>query len=430
MNNATSASSSPAPSPAHPIAEDAAGSESDVDGPLSGLRVIDLSTVLAGPLCAQILGDYGADVIKVEHPERGDSFRTHGPNRDGHGLWWKTVSRNKRCIGLYLGDPDGAEVFRQLVAEADVVVENFRPGTLERWGLGWDVLSEINERLVLVRVTGFGQSGPYRNRPGFGTLAEAMSGFASITGQPDGPPTLPSMGLADSIAGITASSATMMALWHRDRPGGSSKGQEIDVSLLEPIMCAVGPGPTVWDQLGTVQERNGNRSSANAPRNTYLTADGRWLAISTSATPIAERVMTLVGHPEVIDEPWFLSASGRAENVELLDGYVAEWIAQRTEAEVTDAFEQADAAVAPVYTAADVVADPQVQALEMVTRVEDEHLGEVAMNGPLFRMSETPGSIRHTGRAEIGADTDEVLTKDLGIDPGRIEELRERGICA
>jgi crotonobetainyl-CoA:carnitine CoA-transferase CaiB-like acyl-CoA transferase len=420
------------PSPSSPdhAAAPGTGAEAAPAGPLEGLKVVDLSTVLAGPLCAQILGDYGADVIKVEHPQRGDSFRTHGQARDGHGLWWKTVSRNKRCIGLYLGDPDGAQVFRELVADADVVVENFRPGTLERWGLGWDVLSGINPRLVLVRVTGFGQSGPYRNRPGFGTLAEAMSGFAAITGQPDGPPTLPSMGLADSIAGITASSATMMALWHRDRPGGSGRGQEIDVSLLEPIMCAVGPGPTVWDQLGILQQRNGNRSTSNAPRNTYLTSDGRWLAISTSATPIAERVMRLVGHPEVIDEDWFSSAAGRAEHVELLDGYVADWIGGRTEAEVTAAFEEADAAVAPVYTAADVVADPQVQALDMITTVHDEQLGDIAMNGPLFRMSETPGGIRNTGRSEIGADTDEVLMKELGMDPGRIEELRERGICA
>jgi crotonobetainyl-CoA:carnitine CoA-transferase CaiB-like acyl-CoA transferase len=398
-------------------------------GPLAGLRVIDLSTVLAGPLCAQVLGDYGADVIKVEHPQRGDSFRTHGPARDDHGLWWKIVSRNKRCIGLYLGDPDGAEVFRRLAAEADVVIENFRPGTLERWGVGWDVLHELNPRLVLVRITGFGQEGPYRSRPGFGTLAEAMSGFAAITGQPDGPPTLPSMGLADSIAGITASSATMMALWHRDRPDGSGEGQVVDVSLLEPIMCAVGPGPTVWDQLGTLQERNGNRSTSNAPRNTYLTSDGRWLAISTSATPIAERVMRLVGHPEVIDEEWFSSAKGRAEHVDLLDGYVAEWVAARTEDEVTEAFEAADAAVAPVYTAADVVADPQVQALDMVTTVQDEDLGPVKMPGLLFRMSETPGAVRSTGPSRIGADTDEVLTKELGIDPARIEELRERGIC-
>jgi crotonobetainyl-CoA:carnitine CoA-transferase CaiB-like acyl-CoA transferase len=396
-------------------------------GPLDGLKVLDVSTILAGPLCAQVLGDFGADVIKIEHPVAGDSFRTHGPSKDGHGLWWRIVSRNKRCIGLYLGDPDGAEVFRSLVSVADVLVENFRPGTLERWGLGWDELHELNPRLVMVRITGFGQDGPYRSRAGFGTLAEAMSGFAAITGQADGPPTLPSMGLADSIAGISGVAAIMMALWHRDRPGGSGEGQMIDLSLLEPIMCAVGPGPTVYDQLGTLQPRVGNRSTSNAPRNTYLTRDGRWLAISTSATTIAEQVMRLVGHPEVTDEPWFASAKGRAEHVDLLDSYVAEWIIERDAAEVIAAFEEAEAAVAPVYTAADILEDPQVQALEMITTVDDPDLGPLRMNNVLFRMSDTPGRIRFPGRSEVGADTDEVLA-EVGVDPDVIRSLRDRKV--
>ncbi len=396
---------------------------------LSGLRVIDLSTVLAGPLACQVLGDYGAEVVKVEHPQRGDSFRTHGRAKDGHGLWWKQVSRNKRHVGLYLGDPDGAELFLRLAATADVVVENFRPGTLEKWGVGWDVLHQRNPRLVLARVTGFGQEGPYRDRPGFGTLAEAMSGFAAVTGQPDGPPTLPAMGLADSIAGITVVGAVMMALWHRDRPGGSGEGQELDVSLLEPIMCAVGPGPMVYDQLGELQPRTGNRSVANAPRNTYRTADGHWVALSTSATPIAERVLRLVGHPEVVDQDWFSSARGRAEHADLLDGYVADWVAARSRAEVMEAFELADAAVAPVYTAADVLADPQVQALDMVTTVDDPDLGAMKMQNVLFRMSATPGSVRSTGPSVIGTDTDAVLD-ELGVDPDRRAALRERGVIA
>ena len=396
-------------------------------GPLRGLRVLDVSTVLAGPLSCQILGDYGAEVIKVEHPERGDSFRTHGRQKDGHGLWWKSVSRNKRHIGLYLGDPDGADIFLRLAEHADVVVENFRPGTLEKWGVGWDTLHARNPRLVLARVTGFGQEGPYRDRPGFGTLAEAMSGFAAITGQPDGPPTLPSMGLADSIAGITVVAAVMTALWHRDRPGGSGEGQEIDVSLLEPIMCAVGPGPTVYDQLGELQPRTGNRSSSNAPRNTYLTADGHWLALSTSATSIAERVLRLVGRPEVVDEDWFASAAGRAAHVDELDGYVAEWVGARSRAEVVEAFEQAEAAVAPVYTAADLLADPQVAALDMLPVVDDADLGPMRMQNVLFRMGDTPGSIRSTGPSEIGVDTDDVMA-EVGVDRERVSELRDRGV--
>jgi crotonobetainyl-CoA:carnitine CoA-transferase CaiB-like acyl-CoA transferase len=390
--------------------------------------VVDLSTVLAGPLTAQVLGDYGAEVIKVEHPRRGDSFRTHGATKDGVGLWWKAVSRNKRCIAVDLSRPEGAEIARDLFATADVIVENFRPGTLERWGLGWDVIHALNPRTVLVRITGFGQDGPYRSRPGFGTLAEAMSGFAALTGEPDGPPTLPHMGLADTLTGLGGVGAVMMALWHRDRPGGSGRGQVVDLSLLEPMLCAVGPGPTIYDQLGRLQPRTGNRSSSNAPRNVYRSADGRWLAVSTSATPIAERVLRLVGHPEVIEEPWFASASGRAAHADLLDGFVADWIAARSAEEVTRAFEAADAAVAPVYTAADVLEDPQVQALDMVTSVEDDDLGRVKMLNVLFRLSDTPGAIRHTGRA-LGADTDDVLAA-LGIDAGRIAAMRDEGVLA
>ncbi len=397
-----------------------------VTGPLAGVRVIDASTVLAGPMACQILGDFGADVIKLEHPSRGDSFRDHGYRKDGHGLWWKLVARNKRCVGLYLGDPDGAAIFRDLVRDADVVVENFRPGTLERWGLGYDELAAINPGLVLVRITGFGQEGPYAGRPGFGTLVESMSGFAAMTGEPDGPPTLPPFGLADSIAAMAAANAAVMALYHRDASGGG--GQCIDLSLLEPITSALGPHVITWDQLGVVPPRLGNRSSNNAPRNTYRTADDQWVAISTSAQSIAERVMKLVDHPEVIDEPWFASGRGRAEHADLLDTYVADWIAARTRDEVTAAFEAADAAVAPIYDASQLVDDPQVQALDMVTTVEDPDLGPVRMQNVLFRMSKTPGAIRWTGRA-LGADTDEVLT-ELGLAPERIEELRGRGTVA
>jgi len=390
--------------------------------------VLDVSTVLAGPLGCQVLGDYGADVVKVEHPRLGDSFRTHGAQKDGHGLWWSIVSRNKRCVAIDLSHPDGAGVLLDLVRDADVMVENFRPGTLERWGLGPDVLHEANPRLILARITGFGQEGPYASRPGFGTLAEAMSGFAAVTGEPDGPPTLPPMGLADSLCGLTAVGAIMMAAWHRDRPGGSGRGQVVDLSLLEPMMCAVGPGPTVYDQLGALQPRIGNRSSSNAPRNAYRTADGRWLAISTSATSIAERVLRLVGHPEVIDEPWFASAAGRAAHVDLLDAYVAEWIVARTAAEVTAAFEAASAAVAPVYTAADLIDDPHVTATQMITTVDDAHLGPVRMQNVLFRMSETPGSIRTTG-PDLGQHTDEVL-REAGVPADRVAELRSLKVIA
>jgi crotonobetainyl-CoA:carnitine CoA-transferase CaiB-like acyl-CoA transferase len=392
-------------------------------GPLSGVRVLDVSTVLAGPFACQILGDYGAEVIKIEHP-RGDSMRGHGRDKDGIPLWWKMVSRNKRCVGLYLGDPDGADVFRKLAATADVVVESFRPGTLERWGLGYEALREVNPRLVLVRVSGWGQTGPYAERAGFGTLAEAMSGFAAITGEPDGPPTLPPFGLADGIAGITAATAATMALYHRDARGGA--GQEVDVSILEPLVTVLGPQPIVYDQLGELQPRTGNRSTNNAPRNTYPTADGKWVAVSTSANSVAERVMRLVGRPELIDEPWFDTGSGRAEHVDLLDEIVSEWVGARTRDEVIEAFTEAGAAIAPVNDVADLMADEHVIARETITRVEDDDLGPVRMQNVLFRMSATPGGIRFTGRP-LGADTDAILGDELGLD---VAGLRERGIVA
>jgi crotonobetainyl-CoA:carnitine CoA-transferase CaiB-like acyl-CoA transferase len=397
------------------------------DGALTGVRVIDVSNVLAGPICAQLLGDQGADVIKVEHPLRPDSFRTHGPQKDGHGLWSKILGRNKRCIGLDLHDPAAVEIVKDLLVGADVLVENFRPGTLERWGLGWDVLHELNPRLIVARITGFGQTGPYAHRPGFGTLAEAMSGFAALTGEADGPPVLPAMGLADSICGITASGAVAMALFARDRPGGTGRGQEIDIALVEPMLFAVGPGPTVYDQLGELQQRAGNRSVTNAPRNTYETSDNRWLAISTSTTSVAARVMTLVGRGDLTSEPWFDSAAGRAEHGLELDAHVAAWILQRTADEVMAAFEAADAAVAPVYDAADILADPHLEARGTFAAVDDPDLGPLRMQDVLFRLSDTPGAVRFPGRPPW-RDTDEVLIDELGIDPAHVAALRERGV--
>jgi crotonobetainyl-CoA:carnitine CoA-transferase CaiB-like acyl-CoA transferase len=395
--------------------------------PLSGLRVLDVSTILAGPMCCQILGDFGADVVKIEHPVAGDGMRGHGPTKDGVPLWWKEISRNKRTVGLSLKEPDGAAIFRRLAATADVVVENFRPGTLERWGIGPEVLHRDNPGLVLVRLTGFGQTGPYASRAGFGTLAEAMSGFAHMTGDADGPPTLPSFGLADSICGIAASSAVLMALRHREVGGGA--GQVIDIDILEPMMAAVGPGPTVYQQTGVVQTRHGNRSTNNAPRNIYRTADGSFVAVSASAQRIAERVARLVGRPDLVDEPWFASGTGRAEHADAVDEAVGSWIAERTRAEVMVAFEEAQAAVAPVYDARDLVEDPHVRATEMLVEVPDDELGPVLMHNVMWRMSETPGSIRFTGRSP-GADTVAVLSGELGIAEDELGRLRRAGVVA
>ena len=392
-------------------------------GPLAGVRVVDCSTVLAGPLACQLLGDFGADVIKVEHPTGGDPLRTHGAVKDGIGLWWSMVGRNKRTLGLDLST--GGDVFRELVASADVLVENFRPGTLERWGLGPDVLAEINPGLVTVRVTGFGQEGPYASRPGFGTLVEAMSGFAAITGEPDGPPTLPPFGLADAVAGLAGALSALMGLYHRDARGGS--GQVVDLSLLEPLVTALGHQASAYQQLGQVQRREGNRSRNNAPRNTYRTKDDAWVAVSASATRVAERVMHLVGRPELAAEPWFASGAERAAHDEV-DRAVATWIRERTRDEVIDAFTAAQAAIAPVYDVAELMDDEHVRAREVFVDVPHPVLGPITQQNVLFRMSRTPGQIRFAGRG-LGEDTDEVLG-ELGFDAEQVARLRERGTVA
>ena len=393
---------------------------------MNGIRVLDISTVYAAPITAMLLGDYGADVIKVEHP-RGDPARSHGANKDGHGLWWKVISRNKRCVTLNLGTPEGQQILRDLVVDADVLVENFRPGVLEKWGLGPEQLHALNPGLIMLRVTGFGQTGPYARRRAFGTLAEAMSGFAHQTGDEDGPPTLPPFGLADGVTGIAGAFAVMTALYHRATPEGDGRGQVIDLSLLEPLVGILGPGPTAFDQLGAVPGRQGNRSPNNAPRNAYLTRDDRWVAISASATSVAERVMRLVGRPDIVEQPWFASAGERSRNGDLLDEAVAKWIAARPLAEVTEEFERVGAALAPIYDVAQLMNDPHVMARETITTVDDEDLGPVKMQNLMFRMARTPGCIRFPGR-RLGQDNDRFYRESLGLDPEHVAALQEKGV--
>ncbi|MEU4548529.1 CaiB/BaiF CoA transferase family protein [Nonomuraea dietziae] len=392
---------------------------------LADIRVIDAATLFAGPSAAMMLGDFGADVIKIEHPRRGDPSRGHGAAKDGVGLWWKSLSRNKRAAAVDLSKPEGQEILRRLVRESDVLVENFRPGTLERWGLAPDDLLALNPRLIVARMTGFGQFGPMASRPGFGTLAEAMSGFASMTGEPEGPPTLPPLALADGIAGLAMSYAVMVALHARERTG---RGQVVDMAIIEPIMGLLGPQMTAYKALGVVPRRTGNRSSSNAPRNTYRTRDGRWLAVSTSAQTIAERVVTLVGRPDLVAQPWFSSGAGRVEHVEELDEAVGSWIAARDAEEVVARFEEAQAAIAPIYNVKDIAEDPQYAALNTFVELPDEELGSVTVQNVLFRLSETPGEVRWTGRP-LGRDTDEVLG-ELDYTPEQIKQLRENGVIA
>jgi crotonobetainyl-CoA:carnitine CoA-transferase CaiB-like acyl-CoA transferase len=385
--------------------------------PLEGIRIVEAATLFAAPLAGMFLGDYGADVVKIEHPSRPDPARGHGPSKDGEGLWFKALARNKRLITLDLSNPGGRDVFVRLAEDADVVIENFRPGTLERWGVGPEELSARNPRLVIARVTGFGQTGPYAPRPGFGTLAEAMSGFAALNGEPGGPPLLPPLALADGVTALATAFAVMVALRAREQTG---RGQVVDTSLIEPLMTLLGPQAAAWDLLGELQPRSGNRSVHNAPRNVYVTSDGSWVAVSASATTVAGRVLRLVGRADLADEPWFQTGAGRVAHVEEIDAAVAEWIATRPRDEVLAAFEAAEAAIAPVYDARDVLADPHFEARGTIASIEG-----VKMTNVVSRLSDTPGEIRWAGRSP-GADTDDVLG-ELGLTPEEIAALREEG---
>lgn len=396
---------------------------------LEGLRVIDAATLFAGPTAATMLADFGAQVVKIEHPRKGDPVRGHGYSKDGHSLWWANIGRNKKTLALDFSKPEGAKLLLDLIENTDVFIENFRPGTLEKWGLGPEKLLARNPKLIVARVTGFGQHGPYSNRAGFGTLAESMSGFAAMTGEAGGPPTLPPFGLADGISALATSQAIMFALFaqRNERSESFNKGQVIDLAIIEPILAILGPQATVYDQLKIVQPRTGNRSVNNSPRNTYLTKDGKWLAVSTSAQSIAERVLTLVGHPEVIAEPWFATGSTRAEHSEILDKYVGDWIAERSADLVVKAFEEAEAAVAPIYDIRDILTDPQFVALETILDVEDPGLGTLKMQNVMYRMSGTPGEIKWTGRPK-GADSREILQAELKLTKEQIDQLIEIGV--
>jgi crotonobetainyl-CoA:carnitine CoA-transferase CaiB-like acyl-CoA transferase len=383
--------------------------------PLEGVRVVEAATLFAAPLASMLLGDFGAEVVKIEHPMRPDPARGHGPSKDGIGLWFKTLARNKRLITLDLSKPGGRDAFLRLVERSDVVIENFRPGTLERWGLGPDELLAVNPRVVIARVSGFGQTGPYASRPGFGTLAEAMSGFAAMNGEPDDPPLLPPLALADGVTAYATAFAVLAAL----RTG---QGQVVDLSLVEPLLLLLGPQLAQVDLLDELPPRTGNRSSHNAPRNVYRTADDKWVAVSSSATSIAERVLRLVGRPDLVEHDWFATGAGRAAHVDEIDAAVASWIAARSRDEVVAAFEAAEAAVAPVSDARDVVADPQLRAIGAIASAPDPDFGHVLMSNVIARLSATPGEIRWTGGAH-GADTDAVLS-ELGLD---VAALRAEG---
>lgn len=390
---------------------------------LSGIRVADISNFLAAPMASMYLGDYGAEVVKVEHPSRGDEMRFWGENKKGVGLYYKVINRNKKSVTADLRTPIGVEIVKRLVRTADVVIENYRPGTLEKWGLGYDVLSEINSRLVMLRITGFGQTGPYSHKPGFGTLAEAFAGAAHITGFPDRPPLLPAFGLGDSTAGLAGAFLTMVALFERERHGG--RGQVVEFAIYEPLLTLLGPQVVNYDQLGLVQERSGSRLPFTAPRNTYRTRDAKWVAIAGSAQSIFERICRALERPELIADPRFRDNRIRMENAAELDAELQSAIERFDLDALIRRFEQHEAAVAPVNNVAQIFADPHYAARQNITAVPDEELGgPLRMQNVVGNFSRTPGAIRRAG-PRLGEHNREVLVEELGFSEA---ELKDAGL--
>ena len=397
----------------------------DTRGPLSGLRVVDAATLVAGPMVATALGEFGAEVVKVEQPGAGDPLRTWGDRKDGIGLVWMSVSRNKRCITLDLRQTEGQELFHELLDVSDVLVMGNRPSALKRWGLDYEAIHDRHPRLVMLHVSGYGRGGPYSDRPGFGTLAEAMSGFAQVTGQPDGPPTLPPFMLADGVAAQAATWAVMMALYHRDVHGGT--GQLVDVNLVEPLARLIESSTLSFDQLGVSPGRIGNQLPASAPRNAYLTADDRWLAISSASSNILLRVYRSIGRDDLAENPDYVDPVRRQERGLEVDTLVAEWVRNRTLDEAMKVFLEAEVAAAPVYDAEQLLSDEHLLARGTFSPFDDPDLGPVRAQAPVAQLSETPGGIAHLGQS-LGAENESVYRSLLGLQPGRLADLRSAGV--
>jgi len=394
----------------------------DAEGPLKGIRAIDLSRLVAGNTLSLQLADYGAEVIKIEDPAHGDPLRDWRVK--GASIHWKVYARNKKSVALALRKPEGLALLAKLIDTADVLIENFRPGTLEEMGLGPDRLQARNPGLVIVRISGWGQDGPYRERPGFGSLVEGMSGFAAKNGFADRPPVLPPLALADMIAGLYGMSAVLLALRHREVKGGA--GQVIDLPLLDPIFSTLGPDAAEYRVTGEVRPRLGSRSATTSPRNAFRTSDGRWLAISASMQVMAERLFRAIGRADMIQDPRFRTNADRVRNAEECESPIAEFIARRTLAEALAFFEAAEVTAAPIYDIDQFLADPHVRAREIVVDLPDEDLGTVSMHNVVPRLSLTPGHIR-TPAPALGEHT-AALLGEIGCSRAELEALARAGI--
>lgn len=396
-------------------------------GPLVGLRVLELGSLLAGPFCGQLLSDLGAEVIKVEAPGKGDVMRIMGRARVGdRGLWWSHVARGKWCITLNLRVPEGQAIARELISRCDVVVENFRPGTLERWNLGYDALSEASAGLILTRVTGYGQTGPYRDRAGFGVVGEAMGGLRYVTGFPDRPPPRVGISIGDMLAGVFGVVGTLAALHERHRSG---RGQVVDVAIYEAIAALMESTLSDYARGGVNRERTGSTLPGFAPSNAYLTLDGHWYILGANADNPFRRLAAVMGRAELADDPRYATDQARGERMEELDEMVGEWVATKTSDELTEVLGAAGVPAGPIYDAAMALVDPHYRARGMIQEIEEPELGTLAMPGVVPKLSRTPGSISWPGPAH-GEHDDEILGELLGIGLERREALAEAGVIA
>ncbi|HWH79753.1 MAG TPA: CoA transferase [Candidatus Binatus sp.] len=393
--------------------------------PLKGVRVIDAGNMVAAPFATVLLADFGAEVIKIEHPKYGDGQRKLEPIMDGIPLWWKSVARNKRCITLDLGKPEGAEIFKQIVKGQDVVVENYRPGTFEKWGIGPDVLRNIDPRIIMLRISGFGQTGPYKNRAGFGRVAEAMSGLTNLIGEPDGPPMSPGYPLGDLIAGIFGSLSIMMALYHRDLRGG--EGQVIDLGLFEAVFRFLDFDPIQYDQMKIVHKRTGNRVAYVAPSSMFKTKDGKYLTLAASTQGVWLRLAEAIGRKDMTTDAKFIDNPARVENSVECNGIVGAWIEQHTRDEVIEHFDKHGVAYSAVFDMEDAFRDLQYRAREAMVRVPDPDLGEAIVQNVVPKFSATPGSVDFLGR-KLGEDNEAIYCGELGISKERLAELKAAGV--
>lgn len=396
-------------------------------GPLTGIRVLEIGSTVAGPFCGRMLADFGAEVIKVE-PAEGDPVRTMGQQHDGHSLYAASIFRNKKLISIDLRRPEGHALIREMAAKSDVVVENFKPGTLEGWGIGWEALSQLNPRLVMVRISGYGQDGPYAKRPGYGVICEAVSGMRHLTGDPDRPPSRVAVSLTDYITGLHAAYGAVMALMARSMTG---RGQFIDAALYECAFNFMEPWVPAFEKTGHIANRTGSRLPGSNPNNLYPTGDGSFILITAMADGLFRRLAQVMEQPVLATDPRFARALARNQNAEALDEIISAWTLLHPLATLEKKLTEAAVPSTRIYTIADIFADPHYAARKSIVAAPDEAMGTVAMAGVVPRLSATPGGVRHAGR-NIGQDTSAVLGEVLGYDQAKIASLTRAGVigCA